>query len=147
MRMLFIVFALVGLIGCSSFPDSGGDQPVVDPIVTWSAVTKDCTGATFTGTVTYNVYAVSGQGPVPVVSEGSGEIPCGVVSVADRTKVQPLNSTPITALTYRAMVADGVWTFAVETLGPNGAPSALSSQVTKSVKNRTTSAQDVGVGP
>src|SRR3990172_5095053 len=126
MRMLFIVFALVGLIGCSSFPDSGGDQPVVDPIVSWSAVTKDCTGATFTGTVTYNVYAVSGQGPVPVVSEGSGEIPCGVVSVADRTKVQPLNSAPITALTYRAMVSDGVWTFAVETLGPNGAPSALS---------------------
>ena len=84
---------------------------------------------------------------MPVVSEGSGEIPCGVVSVADRTKVQPLNSAPITALTYRAMVSDGVWTFAVETLGPNGAPSALSPQVTKSVKNRTTSAQDVGVGP
>ena len=147
MRLAFIVFASAVMLGCNSGQDPGGGQPVIDPTVTWSAVTKDCMGAALIGTVSYNVYAVSGQGPVPVVSEGSGEIPCGVVSVADRAKVQPLNPTPTTAITYRAMVADGVWTFAVETLGPNGAPSALSAQVTKSVKNRTGSAQDVGVGP
>src|SRR3990172_9734319 len=112
MRILLLVLTLLVLIACNSGQGPGGDQPVIDPTVTWSAVTKDCTGATFTGTVTYNVYAVSGQGPVPVVSEGSGEIPCGVVSVADRTKVQPLNPTPTTALTYRAMVSDGVYVIA-----------------------------------
>src|SRR3990172_11961672 len=147
MRRVFILFALLTLFGCNSGQDPGAEQPVVDPTVTWSAVTKDCTGATLTGTVSYNVYAVSGQGPVPVVSEGSGELPCGVVSVADRTKVQPLNSAPITAISYKAMVADGVWTFAVETLGSNGAPSALSAQVTKSVKNRTGPAETIQVGP
>src|SRR3990172_8778820 len=112
MKVAFIVFALITLLGCNFSQDPGGDQPVVDPTVTWSAVTKDCMGAALIGTVSYNVYAVSGQGPVPVVSEGSGEIPCGVVSVADRTKVQPLNPTPTTALTYRAMVSDGVYVIA-----------------------------------
>lgn len=103
----------------------------VDPVLVWDSVTADCTGAPATG-VQYNVYAVSGPGPVPSAPSSASE-PCGVVQLATGT---PMNSVPLTVVTYHAIVPDGQWTFAVEAVLPSGARSGLSASVTVQVLNR-----------
>jgi hypothetical protein len=125
------VALLILLTGCSP-PAMLMKSGVVDPSLTWDAVTTDCTGAAITG-VKYNVYAVSGPGPIPTIASAD-EVPCGIIQLASGV---PLNATPIAIGTsYQATVANGVWTFAVEALDASGNRSALSNQVTKTVQGR-----------
>ncbi len=127
---------LVGLVGllaaCASVPTTPSTG--VDPVLAWDAVTTNCIGEPITG-VRYNVYAVSGAGPVPSTPSPASE-PCGVVQVPSGT---PLTSSPLTATTYNAIVPDGQWTFAVAAVLPSGATGGLSNNLTVQVLNRAAS--------
>lgn len=133
LKSLFVLVALLSVLGCSKsvIMPSGGDE-VVDPILTWDPVLVDCLGNTLTSTVTYNVYVVGGTGPIPTAPSADAS-PCGVINLAT---IPPLNTAPIAAATYNAIVTDGVWTFAVEAVLVSGARSGLSAQVTRTVRNR-----------
>jgi len=128
-----MVLGLCGLEACAHGPLGPPYPTVAAPVLNWAAVT---TGA---GPITYNVYAVPGVGPIPTAPSG----PCGVAKVAEGP---PLNPEPITATTFTASVADGVWTFAVEAVAANGCRSGLSSPVTVTVLNQGGSPTNVSVG-
>jgi hypothetical protein len=106
---------------------------LVDPHLSWEAPTTTCDEAPLMDTLTYNVYAVSGPGPVPT-SPSADESPCGIRQIASGT---PLNAVPVSIGTsFNAVVSNGVWTFAVEAVGSDGERSELSNNVTKVVKGR-----------
>jgi hypothetical protein len=104
----------------------------VDPVLTWDAVVTACDGVPLVGAVTYNVYAVSGPGPIPTTTSSDAS-PCGLVALASGA---PLNPAPLVATTYTAAVSDGVWTFGVEAVLASGARSGVSNAVTRTVTNR-----------
>jgi len=130
-RVAMLALGVLVAWGCAhhTVPPAG-----VDPVLTWDAVTTACDGVPLVGAVTYNIYAVSGPGPIPTTSSPDAS-PCGPVALASGT---PLNASPIAATTYTAAVADGVWTFAVEAVLAGGARSGLSAAVTRTVTNRGT---------
>lgn len=119
------------LVSSCAHVKPGPIVPGVDPTLTWDVVTTACDGSTLTG-VKYNVYAVSGAGPIPT-TDSSNDPPCGVVKLASGS---PLNATLIAGPPYQAVVANGVWTFAVEAVGSDGSRSGLSNQVTVTVTGR-----------
>lgn len=125
--VLFI--ATVMLTACGDGHYSGEDG--TDPVLTWDAVITNCIGEPISG-VRYNVYAVSGAGSIPTIPSADTE-PCGVVQLAS---IAPMNSTPLTATTYNAVVPDGVWTFAVDAVNASGNRGGLSNQVTVTVVGR-----------
>lgn len=125
---MFLVFVM---LGCAAHHHS--TPPVaIDPVLTWDAVTVACDGVPLAGTVTYNVYAVAGPGPIPTALSPDAS-PCGPVALATGT---PLNAAPLTGTAFTAAVADGVWTFGVEAVLATGARSGLSAAVTRNVLNR-----------
>lgn len=137
-----VVGLLVALLAAACAANRPTPTPVgVDPILTWDLVTTNCQGDPITG-VTYNVYAVSGAGPVPS-APSPDESPCGVIALATGT---PLNAQPIAAPPYHAIVPDGVWTFAVEAVAPGGTRGALSASFTRTVKNRPGAATNLRLG-
>jgi len=133
--------ALLFLTGCPAMtpvPTPSG----VDPFLEWDAVALDCTGKAITG-VTYNVYAVSGPGPIPTApSPDVGD--CAKPSLATGL---PLNAQPLTSPSYHAVVPDGIWTFAVEVVTTSGARSGLSNALTLTVRNPANSAVNLRVAP
>lgn len=136
---LAVLLALLAM-GCSSVPPIP-DPLGVDPVLNWDAVTQNCIGEPVT-VASYNVYAVSGPGPVPTVASARSE-PCGVVQLATGT---PLNTAPITSTTYHAIVPNGVWTFAIESVLADGTRSQLSAGITLTVLNRGGAPVNVRVG-
>jgi len=138
--VILIVFCLFGCGG--SVEDDVIKGQLVDPILTWDVVTTNCAGYPFTGLITYNVYAIVGNGPIPTI-DSPDEQPCGIVQLANYPR---LNTAPITTNTYQALVPDGIWTFAVEAVSPNGARSGLSNQITVTVFERPAGVINLSVG-
>jgi len=111
-----------GLAACASQPlGSPGPPPVT---LTWASAANDAE----LKSITYNVYAVPGAGPIPTIQTKSAF--CGVTTFATGS---PLNSQPIVGTTYSTSLAAGRWTFAVEAVSSDGCRSPLSSPVTVSV--------------
>ncbi len=126
-RLALVVTILLFVAACAHAP-SLAPFPVVgvDPTLTWAAPTTDCTGATVTvTTLRYNVYRVSGPGPIPTID--IAVIGCGTIQQANGT---PLNATPLTVTTYNDIAGPGIYTYGVETVDTNGARSGL---ITKTV--------------
>lgn len=140
-RGIGLAVLLALLIGCSGLPSPTPGPVGVDPVLDWDPVTKNCIGEPVT-VASYNVYAVSGPGPVPTVASARSE-PCGVVQLATGT---PLNTAPITSTTYHAIVPNGVWTFAIESVLADGTRSQLSAGITLTVLNRGGAPVNVRVG-
>lgn len=127
-------------------------QVGIDPTVVFAPTTQDCNGNAVT-VDGYNVYIVTGPGPIPTVTTGSTEIPCGVQIIADTTKVTPVNTTliPVTACTgspvicsFATTLAKGTYTVAVEAVF-QGSQSALSNSLTFAVINRGKAPTSVNV--
>lgn len=119
------LIGMVLIVGCST-----PGKPLVDPHLSWSAPAANCDGTPITGTLSYNVYAVQGPGPIPTTPTPN-EVPCGVLQLASGV---PLNTAPIIAgTTFQADVISGVWTFAVEAVDASGGRSELSAPVTVTV--------------
>lgn len=139
---LAVVGMAISLAACATlkYPEVG-----VDPTLTWDPVTTNCVGETFTGSATYNVYILQGPGPFPTV-QTPDEIPCGVMTLIDNSAIQPANASPLTVTTYKAIVGEGVWSFAVESISPGGSRGGFTS-VTRTVKNRAKGSPAVNVGP
>ncbi len=120
---LIALFFIFLLCSCASTKLSA-----TDPHLSWTAPTVSCDGTALVGgPLRYNVYAISGNGPIPTIATPL-QVPCGVLQLASGT---PLNSSPVTSGTvFDAIVTDGTWTFAVEAVSPSGSRSELSNQVT-----------------
>ncbi len=127
----FGLVVFVTLVACthgsSSVPQTSPFPAVgVDPTLSWTAPTTDCTGATVTPSgLRYNVYRVTGPGPIPTVDVTV--IGCGTIKQASGT---PINATPLTVTTYNDLAGPGIYTYGVETVDVNGARSDL---ITKTV--------------
>lgn len=119
---------LITLISCGNTQNT--DEQLTDPILMWDPVTTNCIGESITG-VKYNVYAINGSGPIPIILSMDEE-PCGIVQLA---AIAPLNSTPIVETTYNAIVSNGVWTFAVDA-EVGGIHGGISNQITVTVTGR-----------
>lgn len=123
MKKYFVFLLMLFVLGCahtggqappsSNFPSVG-----VDPTLTWTAPTTDCTGVPFSGTVTYNVYHITGAGPIPTVPIST--IPCGTINQVDVTKVTKDNTTPITGTSFNVILGNGTYTAAVEAVDSAG---------------------------
>lgn len=147
--MVLLALLIVVSAACSMTPTPVPTPVGVDPIINWDPVAVNCNGEAITG-VRYNVYGVPGPGPIPAVTSPAPpppsiplEQPCGPVRLATGT---PLNAAPLTATTFNAIVPDGVWTFAVETVLSTGARGGLSEAVTVTVHNRGGVPTNVRVG-
>lgn len=109
-------------------PTINAQQEVgIDPTFAWTAPTTYCDGSAITGALTYNVYASTT--PIPTVS--SITVPCGMTLLVDRTKISPLNTAPISALTYHTNLTQGSYTAVVTAVdaasGMEGGPSNAAS--------------------
>jgi hypothetical protein len=133
---LLKVWTVVGCCGLAACVYKPQGSPSPRPVtLTWAAATDAGTKP-----ITYNVYAVPGAGPIPTEPPKA----CGVTPVA---KSRPLNSEPIAATTYSTSVAEGLWTFAVEAVSPDGCRSPLSSSITVTVPIPGDSSANVTEGP
>jgi hypothetical protein len=137
-------------------PPIKGKVVGVDPTVSWSPVTTDCTGEPLAAPVAgYNVYAVPGTS-VPTVTTDPSELPCGAQTLVDHTKVTPLNGSTLISTaactgnpavcTYATSLGTGVYTVAVEAVNADGTVSPVSNTVTVTVVLRPGAASHVAVG-
>lgn len=95
-----------------------------DPTLSWTPVTLTCDGNPIT--VTYNLYAVAGPGPMPTIKEGAGTVPCGEFDKIDTAQALKLNATPIAGPPMKVTVpAEGQWTFCVEAVKASGLRSGI----------------------
>jgi hypothetical protein len=135
---LSLVVWYCGMAACV-YKVQGGPSP--QPVTLhWEAVDMSGDGKKPSKPVTYNIYAIPGAGPIPTEVSRT----CGATEVA---KGGPLNSEPIAATTYSASVAEGLRTFAVEAVSPEGCRSALSAPVTVTVPVGMNTSTGVTVGP
>src|SRR3990172_12028161 len=96
-QYMLIALCFGFILGCN------GSLPIEvlpDPTFSWNAVTTDCTGATISGVVTYNVYVIAAPGPIPTITTPAAEIPCGAKQIVDKTKINPINASPITTTSF-----------------------------------------------
>ena len=142
LKYLSALLLMIGLFGCGGSVKNGViNGELTDPLLIWNAVTTDCIGGPMTG-IRYNVYAISGNGPIPTTPSADSE-PCGIVQIAS---IPPLNTALINGTSYQAFVPDGIWTFAVEAVGVNGAKSGLSNQITVTVLGRPAGVINLTIG-
>src|SRR3989304_1650923 len=67
LKYLSALLLMIGLFGCGGSVKNGViNGELTDPLLIWNAVTTDCIGGPMTG-IRYNVYAISGNGPILVV--------------------------------------------------------------------------------
>jgi hypothetical protein len=126
MKKWLILLCFVLFIGCSNAPGSK-IEVAPDPTFSWSAVTQACDGSTLTG-VTYNVYVIPSPGPVPTITTTS-EVPCGSVTVVDKSKVTALNTAPITTTTFNSTLGEGSYVAVVEAVSITGKQGGVSGSV------------------
>ncbi len=148
---LGLLVMMIVSLGCSKrgggtlVPPANDPTPVdalVDPHISWTLAEFNCADEPLVGEVTYNVYTVEGEGPIPTRATPD-ESPCGVRQLAD---IAPMNSEPITGDNYNALVPNGTWTFALEAclVTEFGTEcSSLSEQVTVVVLNAPAPVQGV----
>lgn len=134
-KLLICLILVIGLTvtGCPvirPLPDTA-----TDPSLSWDLVTTDCTGAPIVGPVTYNVYATQAVA-FTTVSTGLTEVPCSDLIMVDTAIHTKLNSTPITAPPFMALVADGLWLFTLEAVNSAGNRGGMAVPIKKTVKGR-----------
>jgi hypothetical protein len=128
MKRLTLALGLILLTGCARS----------NVTLTWDSSTSDCTGAQISG-VKYNVYWLSGSGPVPEVPQVSAAAsPCGPVRLVDTTKVRKANTSPLSATSFRLALPDGIYTVIIEGVSSNGIRGSYISSTFSVVELRAT---------
>lgn len=116
------IILLMFLYGCSelqSQPTKIASQSVgVDPTISWQAPTTNCDGTLLTSALSYNVYAAASPAVIPTIANTT--VPCTTLMLVDRTKISPLNLSPISALTYQANLSNGSWQIGIEAIDQYG---------------------------
>ena len=124
--IILLVFGLTACAGNSAYLKGSTLNVPIDPTIDWTAPTLSCDGfAIITSTLTYNIYAAPLPAGIPVVQVTS--VPCSGMLIADKTKIAPLNSVPITALTYTTSLTNGAWQVGIEAIDSNGSQGILAT--------------------
>ena len=146
LAMLFVILVTGCSVGKGIVHESLREVGI-DPTISWAIVTQDCKAVALSAPATYNVYIVSGVGPVPTITTPTTDIPCGAIKLVDQSKVMPKNTTPITGLSYQAILGEGQYTTAVEAVTNTGTRGIVSAPITFNVVNRPLGTTSILVGP